>query len=561
MKNIARAFSSQLAVLGLSTAAIYLTQLGNPLGGGHSDETLYIGIAADMMRHREWLVPIYHGQPALYKPPLLYWLMILSFKMFGGQSLFAARFPAAICGVGLALTAALIGKELFEEKTGILAGWMTATAIPGVYAFARAGLMDIPLTLCLAASFYFACMACKTKTAAPLAASFALMALSTLFKGPVSFLLWLFPALWLLYSTRGWTLLKTKRAAIGVTAAAAVALAWPAALFMNGYGKSWVEFFIVRENLGKFASRIDHTTRAVPGSVIWIHLFSQLLPWTFFFIAALAFFAFNKEGRKNPRGFLLAWILTVVFVFLLPAKKLSHYTLPALPATALLAADAALNPASAAFSIIAADVTGIIFALAGVFLLMLTRITGNIQDAITVFAAGAAFAASGIFLFRKNATAAAICAAGFLFFYALGLPHIMSPLSLPQFESTTAGQNVYAYDFDAGILSRAARVEISPLEAPLAPRAGARQAREHKRLLVTQSPYAAPSSVKNLHGAVVILPEDDRIDFIKAGYRLSPPLLDWTQWKDHIRILDILQAILSGQKSLIHEEIIAVKID
>ncbi len=49
----------------------------------------------------DWLTPWVNGEPRFKKPPLLYWAMMLSFKLFG-INLFAARIWGVLAGGGLA---------------------------------------------------------------------------------------------------------------------------------------------------------------------------------------------------------------------------------------------------------------------------------------------------------------------------------------------------------------------------------------------------------------------------------------------------------------------------
>ena len=51
-----------------------------------------------MIAAHQWLVPTNDGIPRLQKPPLLYWMIIVSFKLFG-ISAAAARLPVALATV------------------------------------------------------------------------------------------------------------------------------------------------------------------------------------------------------------------------------------------------------------------------------------------------------------------------------------------------------------------------------------------------------------------------------------------------------------------------------
>jgi len=526
-----RSRTFQLAILGFSALVVFLTQLGNPLAGGHSDEPLYIGIATEMMHRHEWIIPYFHGAVAFYKPPFLYWMIILSFKAFG-TSLFAARLPAALCGALLAVVTALLGETLFGKK-GELAGWLTATTIPGVYAYARASLMDIPLVLFITLALYCAVLAARKRSAGFLGLSFVFMGLSSLLKGPIGLLIPLIPFVWYCYREWLWNLLPKKQALFGLFCCLVLFFFWPIAVIVKGYGQSWLHFFIFQENFGKFSQSLDPTTKATPASVIWIHLMSQFLPWTFFLLTAAFIFSILKRTRITERWFLMIWILTVAFVFLIPEKKLSHYTLPAIPPSALLVSGYLLEFEAGWLPKLPYYLTGIIFAVTGILLLMLTRVVGGLWNEAIALAAAVPFLYGAFKLFKRKLEPAAHALMLFLFLFALGLPGLMSGLDLNRLQPLLDHHPIYGYDLDLGILSRATQREIVEVKDP--------------KILSTT------------HG-LLILPKEDRVDFLKAGLELSSPLLVWDSWKDHIRLLDILQAVISGKPALIHRTVILVKI-
>src|SRR5262249_29187713 len=47
------------------------------------DESRYAEIPREMLERRDWIVPHLHGEPYLDKPPLLYWLVGVSYEAFG----------------------------------------------------------------------------------------------------------------------------------------------------------------------------------------------------------------------------------------------------------------------------------------------------------------------------------------------------------------------------------------------------------------------------------------------------------------------------------------------
>src|SRR5262249_56071907 len=62
-------------------ALLYVATIGT--GDLYSQtEGQYAGAAREMVETHRWLLPTNDGIPRLQKPPLLYWLIIVSFKLF-----------------------------------------------------------------------------------------------------------------------------------------------------------------------------------------------------------------------------------------------------------------------------------------------------------------------------------------------------------------------------------------------------------------------------------------------------------------------------------------------
>jgi len=63
-------------------ALVFFTNLG-AAALWDEDEPLYATCAREMLQRGDWVVPTYNGEVFPEKPPLMFWLMILGFKMFG----------------------------------------------------------------------------------------------------------------------------------------------------------------------------------------------------------------------------------------------------------------------------------------------------------------------------------------------------------------------------------------------------------------------------------------------------------------------------------------------
>ena len=116
-----------------------------------SDEARYGVSAYEMVQSRSLVVTTYEGMPEYWnlKPPLGYWLIALSFYLFGVSPL-TLRLPAALFALGtVALTMALCRRYL-NRRAALAAGLMVATAF-GFFSHhgARSGDLDSALTFLL----------------------------------------------------------------------------------------------------------------------------------------------------------------------------------------------------------------------------------------------------------------------------------------------------------------------------------------------------------------------------------------------------------------------------
>jgi 4-amino-4-deoxy-L-arabinose transferase-like glycosyltransferase len=111
---------------------IALAALLHGLTAGYGDlynetDGQYAGAAREMVEAQQWLTPTNDGVPRLQKPPLLYWLIIASYKMCGVKAA-AARLPMAAAIVITTSLTFLIGERLRDYWHGFLAGLIYLTS-------------------------------------------------------------------------------------------------------------------------------------------------------------------------------------------------------------------------------------------------------------------------------------------------------------------------------------------------------------------------------------------------------------------------------------------------
>ena len=70
-----------LALLLAMSSLLFLTRLRAPLL--EPQEPRYAEIPRQMLDEGRFVTPVLYGQPYLDKPPLLYWLVMASYQLFG----------------------------------------------------------------------------------------------------------------------------------------------------------------------------------------------------------------------------------------------------------------------------------------------------------------------------------------------------------------------------------------------------------------------------------------------------------------------------------------------
>src|SRR5207237_2203644 len=109
-----------LAILIALAALLHVATIGS--GDLYSEtEGQYAGAAREMVESHQWLLPTNNGIPRLQKPPLLYWLIIVSYKILGVNEA-AARLPVALAVVATVTLIFLIGEKLSDYSRGFIAG-------------------------------------------------------------------------------------------------------------------------------------------------------------------------------------------------------------------------------------------------------------------------------------------------------------------------------------------------------------------------------------------------------------------------------------------------------
>ena len=296
------------------------------------DESRYAQIPLEMLQRGDWVLPTLQGEPYLDKPPLFYWLVILSYQAFGAAD-WAARLVPALA-VHLTILAIYgFGRHSVGDWAAFL-GAMALALAPGFLGMGRLLLLDGLLMFLVVLAVFTAWQAIRGERLAWgwWLASAVACGLGMLVKGPVVVLL-LVPPLLFYPSLAGQGTRPGWRAwLVHLGCAAAIAAPWFIALSLRR--PEFVGYFFWEHNIQRFLAPAVH----VRG--VWFYLpilLVVLLPVSLAAWPLCRFFIAPEQGGRRGAAlgfFMLAGSWCVLF-FTLSSCKLPTYVLPALPLLAL----------------------------------------------------------------------------------------------------------------------------------------------------------------------------------------------------------------------------------
>lgn len=284
------------------------------------DASKYAAIAREIFDTGEYINLTIHGEAYVQKPPLLFWLSALSYRIFGVND-FAFKLPVLLFSLAGFFFTFKLGSALYDRKTGALAALLLASSqISFLYNMDihTDSLMQSLVTLSLWQLFLFL----KNGKNLPLIIGFGALGGAMLTKGPVGAVV---PATavagYLLFTGRTRRIIDP-RWITGLLIAGVTILPALAGLYHQS-GWEGIRFYFWDNNMG----RIQGTS--VSKDTNYLFYLTNLLylyaPWTILLFTAL-FLQFRAlvHRRMEDSGWFLFWGIWVYFFII----SVSHGKLP-----------------------------------------------------------------------------------------------------------------------------------------------------------------------------------------------------------------------------------------
>jgi 4-amino-4-deoxy-L-arabinose transferase-like glycosyltransferase len=330
---------------------------------GLIDETepLFVEASRQMLLTGDWVTPYFDGVTRFDKPPLIYWLMVLCFKVFG-VSEWAARVPSALAALGtILLCFYVLGQHsprlnpdagspppACTQRTR-WAAWLGASMLMlnlNTYFWGRTGYADMLLMACMGGSllaFFLGYAQVKNPKLQGLwyGAFYILTALAILTKGPIAIIL---PVAiiggFLLYLGNLRAVIQEMKLGYGALVVAVLALPWYVLVTLAN-PDTFIQSFFGYHNLERFSSVVNH--HSGPWYFHFLVILAGFLPWSAYLPAALLQTqpwrrkAWQGRSRSEQLGlYATLWFAVVLGFFTISSTKYFSYTLPLMPAAAIL---------------------------------------------------------------------------------------------------------------------------------------------------------------------------------------------------------------------------------
>ena len=323
------------------------------------DETRYAIMSRDLAQSKDWNLLLLNSIPFLEKPPLYFWMVAASIKIFGSFSEFAVRFPIALISSFLIFFTYYFGKKVLSRKFGLLSAIILLTSVFFLI-LSHVAILDMVLTVCIASGLYCAFLSfyATDKYKKYCWWGFWTFAgLGFLAKGILAIAIPTVIILIYCYLTKNLrAFFKPLHLLVGLAIFLLISMPWHVVMFKD-YGWEFIQEYFIKHHFARLLN--SEGLGRKHGFFYFIPIFLvAFMPWTFIFLTTTfdglkrlidrfknsagsiySRIIISLEAKDKAQELLLfssIYFIVVFGVMSISSTKLPTYILPALPASALI---------------------------------------------------------------------------------------------------------------------------------------------------------------------------------------------------------------------------------
>jgi 4-amino-4-deoxy-L-arabinose transferase-like glycosyltransferase len=331
-------WSRGLLIVLLVWAAIYLPALGSLAIKGEEGRRILPAIR--MIETGDYIVPRVGSTTYFRKPPLVNWLVAVSFRVFGVRNEWTARLPSALSVLVVAIAFVTVARGSLSPRGSTIAALIWLTNIGMIEKGRLIEIEGLYVSLSgVAIIFWLSFWSQKKSPWLIWLPASIFLGLALLAKGPLHLVFFYGIVFAVLWQTKNWRLLFHPAHFVGLAIMLAIFAAW-AVPFL----RSTTMQLAVHKWSAQFSGRLSATDF---NFLSWIQnlprSFVYFLPWVILF-PFVRFTKFQDEGQRQLARALTWGIVGPLLIVNLVPGALPRYSMPAVvPASWLLAMSYAGN--------------------------------------------------------------------------------------------------------------------------------------------------------------------------------------------------------------------------
>lgn len=287
--------------------------------------------AREILLLNDWVTPHENFLPVLDKPMFFYWLVALSYKIFGIAE-WSARLPAIVFALGCLFLVYHFARQWWGSWAAMWSVLILLTSVE-FFLLARIVRSDMTLTFCvtLALCSFYSAVHAENEKAKKLHCllMYGALGAGTLNKGLIGLVIPGTVFFVYLLVTNKWSILRRLHLLPGALLFLVIVTPWY--LWVDARNPGYLRYFFWDEHFTRYLT--DEFNRAQNWFYFFFVIAVGFFPWTLL-LPFVVKDSWQKIDDKNI--FLILWAILPLLFFSASNSKLPHYILPIYPALAIL---------------------------------------------------------------------------------------------------------------------------------------------------------------------------------------------------------------------------------